>query len=396
MRREFSHPMTRTTCKKIYLQRLLWSLTLLVTFSTWANWYEASGQAVIEGSDKAHARQQATQEAIKQALLFAGASVSSVQEMANGLLKDDRFEIRSAGEVRKVELVDERYDEGVVTVHIRADIFPQKITCSAADYKKTVVTSWFPVKHRSQAAIGGLHKLGQVLASQLRNELDTQGRYIRINDIYTDYLFVNNINNQQITQLASQQSSQFVLLAEISDLSMQSEESSAILFWQSDKHIRNLGISYSLYDGVTGVKIMHKQLTTRGDWPFKFNSQQDVFSANFWSSNFGKKSTTLLQQLALDLDDALACAPAYGKVLQVNGKQITINMGGQQGVEKGDTLTLLQLGSFYDGAGNTHYQYRLHPQKVKVTRLFSNSAIVESANGKPLGNIQTNDFVARR
>ena len=64
-----------------------------------AIWFEASGQAVITNGNKHLARQEATQEAIKQSLLFSGASVTSVQSMAQGLLQDDRFEVRSSGEV---------------------------------------------------------------------------------------------------------------------------------------------------------------------------------------------------------------------------------------------------------------------------------------------------------
>ncbi|MFT5313041.1 MAG: hypothetical protein ACI8Z9_001525, partial [Paraglaciecola sp.] len=65
-------------------------ISALCCFPVHSIWFEASGQAVIKNGNKEVARQRATQEAIKQALLFAGASVDSVQHMANGLLQDDR------------------------------------------------------------------------------------------------------------------------------------------------------------------------------------------------------------------------------------------------------------------------------------------------------------------
>ena len=74
-----------------------------------AIWFEATGQAIIHNGEKEAARQQTTQEAIKQALLFSGASVKSIQSLANGLLEDDRFEIRASGEVNNIELIDEIY-----------------------------------------------------------------------------------------------------------------------------------------------------------------------------------------------------------------------------------------------------------------------------------------------
>ncbi|MFQ3197755.1 MAG: hypothetical protein ACI81A_001467, partial [Paraglaciecola sp.] len=79
------------------------ALTLMFSLGAQGAWFEASGQAAIHNSDKQAAKQQATQEAIKQALLFAGASVSSVLEMSNGLLEQDRVEIRSSGEVNDLQ-----------------------------------------------------------------------------------------------------------------------------------------------------------------------------------------------------------------------------------------------------------------------------------------------------
>jgi len=88
-----------------------------------AVWYEATGQAVVRNGDKETARHAATQEALKQAMLFAGASVHSVAKLTNGLLKNEEMTIRSAGEVEQLELVDEVYSGDVITVSIRADIF---------------------------------------------------------------------------------------------------------------------------------------------------------------------------------------------------------------------------------------------------------------------------------
>ena len=87
---------------------LIFSFGLYVlsfSHAAWAIWFEASGQAVIHNGDKKSARQLATQEAIKQALLFSGASVNSIQSLANGLLEDDRFEIRASGEVNDIQLI---------------------------------------------------------------------------------------------------------------------------------------------------------------------------------------------------------------------------------------------------------------------------------------------------
>ena len=106
-----------------------------------AVWYEATGQAVVRNGDKETARHAATQEALKQAMLFAGASVHSVAKLTNGLLKNEEMTIRSTGEVEQLELVDEVYSGDVITVSIRADIFPRGKVCAAQNDQKHFATT---------------------------------------------------------------------------------------------------------------------------------------------------------------------------------------------------------------------------------------------------------------
>ena len=145
---------------------LTWVFLVLISMPipTNAAWFEATGQAVINNGNKALAKKQATHEAVKQALMFAGASITSVQAMSNGLLENDRFEIRSGGEVNDLALISETYHDDYVTVVIRADIFAQRTQCDAAQYKKRLVSTWFPIRDRQQGITGGLTGFGQTVA----------------------------------------------------------------------------------------------------------------------------------------------------------------------------------------------------------------------------------------
>ncbi|MDZ7903239.1 MAG: flagellar assembly protein T N-terminal domain-containing protein [Rheinheimera sp.] len=77
----------------------------LVTLALWATtsqaqWVEASGQATINGGDLVAARAQATEDAVRRALLFAGVSVRSVQEATDGLLTRESLQVQSYGEMQ--------------------------------------------------------------------------------------------------------------------------------------------------------------------------------------------------------------------------------------------------------------------------------------------------------
>lgn len=132
------------------IKLFLTGLFLLLSWQTSAVWYEARGQALIQGGDKIAAKAKATEEAIRQAMIFAGASVQSVQMLTNGLLQEDRLQISASGEVNNLELIDEKWHSDYVTVTIRADIFPQTASCSAADFQKN--PGHHLVSYRTQGA----------------------------------------------------------------------------------------------------------------------------------------------------------------------------------------------------------------------------------------------------
>lgn len=372
-------------------------ISALCCFPVHSIWFEASGQAVIKNGNKEVARQRATQEAIKQALLFAGASVDSVQHMANGLLQDDRLEIRAAGEVNSIELIDEIYQDGFITVSVRADIFPQDAQCPASDYRKKIVTTWYPLKQRQQAVVGGMYDFGRVVADKLQQEFNQASQYSEIVRIEPYYHYPKvSAGKQQALSLARKVNAQFVLFAEITEFAVEQQKSSALAFWKSHHPSRNFSLNMELYDGTTGDVIVQQQHTISAEWEFDLHQTVGTNSQALWRSSFGLSVNSLLQDAAQKIDQSLSCLPAYGQVLQVSNGQLTVNIGSEDGVNKGDHLTLFQLSQFYDSQGQIHQQYNLHPAKVIVSQVFAQTAIVISASELPLANIQANDFVARR
>jgi hypothetical protein len=370
------------------------ALTLVLTWPSHAVWFEASGQAVVENGNKQVARQRATQEAIKQTLLFSGAKVSSVQQMANGLLKDDRFEVRSSGEVSSIELIDELYHDGYVTVRVRADIFAQNSTCLSSDYQKSIVTTWYPVRNKQQATVGGLYELGRPVAEKLQHEFSQYARNAKIRQLEPYYFSADN--KEQATLLAQKAGSQFVLLAQITDMGMQQKESSGLKFWQDNYPTRHFTLNVNLINGITGAVVLDENFSTHAAWDFDLYENVDVNSQSFWQSAYAANISSLLQGIAQKIDDSVSCLPAYGRILQVDNDQLRVNFGSSQGVKQGDTLTLFQMSQFYDNQGQIHSQYQIHPFKVIVRQVFTDSAVLTAVDNAPLANIQANDFVARR
>ncbi|MFT6285212.1 MAG: hypothetical protein ACJAXM_001694 [Arenicella sp.] len=373
-------------------------LMLLVNSSpAVAIWFEATGQAIIHNGEKEAARQQATQEAIKQALLFSGASVKSIQSLANGLLEDDRFEIRASGEVNNIELIDEIYYDDYVTVSIRADIFPQDVLCSASDYKKDIVTTWYSINKRQQAAVGNLYDFGKVLAEKLQEEAQNHSKHSFINRVEPYYLRPSDKEKKSTAfNLARKTNAQYVLFGEIIEFGVETSKASGLAFWKSDQSKRNLTLSFSMYDGNSGEMVFQNTQHMSAIWNFDPYKPIDSNSRQLWDSTFGSATEKVIQSVVRTIDESVSCLPAYGRVLNVTGDSLSINIGKHNGVKQGDKLTLFQVNQFFDAQNSPHRQFQLHPEEVVVRQVFAETAVVTSLTGAPLANIQPNDFVARR
>jgi hypothetical protein len=372
-------------------------LILFVCRPALAVWFEATGQAVIYDGKKEVARQQATQEAIKQALLFSGASVKSIQSLTNGLLEDDRFEIRTSGEVNNIELIDEVYHHDFVTVSIRADIFPQEAMCPASDYKKNIVTTWYAINKRQQGADGNLYDFGKVLAEKLQGEARKYARYSFINRVQPYYLSPTDKEKQSIaSSLVKKTNAQYVLFGEILEFGIEISETSGLVFWKGDQHKRNLTLAFSMYDGNTGEIVLQNKQEISAPWDFALNKSINSNSRQLWDSKFGLATEKVIQSVVQSIDESVKCLPAFGRVIKVASESVSINIGKQNGVKQGDKLTLFKVNQFFDDQNALHKQFQLHPEQVVVRQVFAETAVVASVTGGPLANIQPSDFVARR
>jgi len=381
--------------KRIIQTIMLVTITGLPSLSLQATWFESSGQAVIMNGNKTAARQEATEEAIRQALMFAGASVTSVQTLANGLLENESFEVRASGEVNSIELIDEIYQGDVLTVSIRADVFAQKMQCRAADYKKSIATAWFPIAHRHQAAVGNLYDFGEILTQRFQKTFThiAKGSYIK--DVQPFYVNANH-PVQGILALAQKTNAQYVVLGAINEFTVNATTPSRLAFWKDTTYSRDFSLDIVVYDGNTGTEVFTKQYPTQATWDFDIHANIDANSNRFWQSRFGQAVNDLLDNVSQELDNELSCMAAYGRVLYVDNDKLNINLGRQNGLQEGDKLTLFQKNQFYDPNGNLHQQFQLSSSRVKVSQVFANTAVVVSATDVPLMNIQANDFVARR
>lgn len=156
---------------KLWIPALLGISALPAT----AQWYETTGRAMIRQGDEATARAQATEDAVKRALLFAGVSIRSVQQVTDGLLTQESLQVESSGEVQNVQLVSEMTRDGYFEVTIRADIEPTEAICPTMAYRKKLLITPFRLAIPEQAIVGDLFNIGKVSGKVFSSKLEEVG-----------------------------------------------------------------------------------------------------------------------------------------------------------------------------------------------------------------------------
>jgi hypothetical protein len=378
-------------------------LILCINHSANAQWYEAQGQSVIMQGNSEKAKVLAMENALKKALLVAGASVSSVQKTVNGLLTQSEINIRASGTVNSFELIDEIYQDNIVTVRIRADIFPQNKQCFSSDYRKSLLITRSHLQHREQANIGEVYALDSKVMEKLAYQINNKGIYLDTKLLLKNKPQFSRLNNSMQAEaiksltmsLANLSDTQYVMYSEINDLSFAQDTTNGWQFWQEDVFNRQFSFSIYIYNGTNGELVLSKTYRDSAPWEFGKRELVDLHSQVFWQSQYGTAIEKMLNDMIIDIDENMMCQPTRGKIVQISGNSLTINLGKRHGVKLGDEFSLLHLRNTITDSGKTYAGFNISPYTVKVTQVSQQSAKAIATDESLLGNIQLADLAVR-
>ena len=323
--------------------------------------------------------------------------------MVNGLLTQDQISIRASGSVNSIELIDELHSDNLISVTVRADIFPQEKKCFPLDYKKSILITKSNLLQRQQANVGKIYQIDSAVIRQLNKKLGSQSSYsngkLLLKNATEFSRLHTSFNEKKIKKLAislaDTTDSQYVIFSEINDLSFEEQRTNSWKIWQQGTYPRNFDFTLYLYNGLNGEQIWQGSYQDTAVWDFNKRRSVDVNATAFWQSDYGNMIDSLLDKIVSDIDDNVMCEPSEGKIVQVKGNQITINLGRHHGVKIGDEFTLLHSNSFMSEQGKIYFGYNISPYKVKVTKLTKQSATASTLDNDLLGNIQINDLAVR-
>lgn len=365
-----------------------------------AQWYEATGQAKVRNGDYKSAKNRALQDAVKQAMLFSGANVSSVQKISQGLLVDDQLQVQALGIVDKIEIVEESQSGDIFTITVRADIFAENEQCHASEFNKKLAITQFPIQHWADASIGDLYSLEKEIPRKFQSLLKNEANGISPVAWLDKKLNVNKNFEQQgqmrhdlIDTVANNANTQFVLFGRITDLSF-GDETNNYKFWQDDQSERYFALDILVANAFTHEVLYQNRFDTSANWNTQQKKSISVTSQKFWNDSYGTAIKDLLNDVRNDLVAVFSCQQLQSKIMYVkDGEKIQLNIGRDQGVNIGQEYRVSYQANDFDNNGNPLTNFIISPYRVRITQVYQNSAIAESLDAAFMNNVQVNDVI---
>lgn len=382
------------------MKKILAMLALVTTFSCHGAWFAAQGQAPIIKGNIEQARENAIKDGVRQALLYSGASISSLQQIDNGILASQQVALAGNGEIQGIKLTSERITDGYLYVDIHVDVIAaSEPACSEKKYAKSLALVRFKLHHREQAIDGGLFGLDVAFTGKLNNLLELHSNAFNIRQ------FINqNVNfdpnlldarhqavRDQVMAIASRTDSQFVMLGSISDVSIEREEPSVFDILTKDAP-RNFFLTTYLFDGITGELLDVKHYREQAMWAYSRHQQVDLSSKQFWTSAYGQRLVKVMDDVLINTSSVLECERPMAKIIAVRDDLVQINLGSANGIKIGQQISLSHNSSYTDQFGIPRFRQEQSAIITKVVELYRDSAVLQAKGSMPASNIQLNDF----
>lgn len=368
-------------------------LLCLMSAPVLADWYEATGQAVIRGAERSDARAEAVQDAVRKALLYAGASVRSVQQVTDGLLTQETLFLQTHGEVQNVQIISETEEDGYVLVTIRADIFPDQKQCSNVRLKKTLMISPFQLIHPEQAVTGQLYEIGTSSTKVFMQKLQ-EFSHSSSGKLLPQIIRQPELSYQERQALQRQYGSPYLLKARLEDVSLGERIGTNWSFWSDAERERFYRLELELVDIQEQKQLFSQTYQTSAIWDFQDRTVISPNGQRFWLTDYGKSIERVLNAAAQDIEEVLRCESVQAQVVVVEPERLMLNLGSAQGLKLGDKFTLLYRRQHKDSTGKWQDQITVSELKLKITELTNNTAWAESSNGAYLANVQVGDLAS--
>ena len=370
------------------MKQLVIFILILLSSNVNAQWFQAKASATIVNGNVEKARNNAIRKAVKDTLLYSGQPLSNLQQLYQLKINDKRLNLNSEGEIKGLQIINEIEKDDILTIDIKVDIVPQKMQCMGRKYPKSIIVTRFSMNVPEQTVHGQVYNLHKKVGEVLFNELSLSPSLFNVrNYVDTPLKLGKKYNNKNLPDtlrsLSIQNDSQFVIYGEINDLSIDFKHTGSE---------RNFYTTIYLYDAFQGQLLLTKQYRAKALWEYGREEKVNLNSKKFWDKQYGEAIISSLDQANADIYQKLQCIIPRARIIDVNSNIVQINLGKKNGLAKEDKFDLSYSSNFKDQFGIERNSSTISKQKMQVTEIHENSAVLSTIDNYPLSNIQINDI----
>lgn len=327
-----------------------------------ANVVTVEGQAPIGKGMPLLAKQQALQDAIRQASMQSSVNIRSRTLVDQNNISLDTLSMHTAANVSNTKITKEWTADNIY--HVEAMVELSLDSSCAPHYRKRLIATAFPLAKQEQVTGYETQDLSSGIPRELNNLLIESGDYIGNNathiNLYPRPDLAPELQDQtayrpsKIMQMATSNGVQFVLSGVIRDLEVESTEymrgAGPLAFARSLARDvvarRGIGIDVFVHDGYTGALLFQQRYTDSVLGDVWIPATYTVGSERFNSTSTGEKIAQIINRASADIRQSLSCYPFATRIIEVKDTRVVIDAGAQEKLSVGDQLVV------YNTTGN--------------------------------------------
>lgn len=380
----------------VVLMRLLSTvLFVLYSCSLSAEWFSASGTAVIFDDNRQLARQQAARQALRDVLLQADISLAALSVINTEPLGDELFTLSAGLPVLQIVVLEEDERDNRLSITLKADVWPQASLCPDRTLSKALLLTAFNLAEGAtqvaQSNTGLAAEVSRRFASTIQH---AQADFLLKQGAAYSLPAVDKLQSasaqQQLQNMAQAAQAQFIVSGQLRNLSFGVQPGNLL---SKKSWTRQFALDVSVMDGTSGALIQNKTYQTRTLWPVSLTTPLDSGSDQLWLSDYGVEVQRLLRDAVDDIAQTLACTPVKAQVLRVVPQGVAISAGSRQGVKNGDIFRLFYSDSFTDSWGNQYRQLTQDSIELEVTQVYPDHALTRALTQHNVLPVQVRDLV---
>ncbi|MAG76111.1 MAG: hypothetical protein CL811_05045 [Colwelliaceae bacterium] len=382
------------------LQIVCFLFILFTHFPVLAAWHQGSAQRQINTIQYEEIRTQTIKDAIANATFKSGSYIQAEDIMLDGVLKSSKTLIRTEGQIRRVEIVSESVDQGILTVIVKVDVQPIS-NCTKDNYAKSLLITQLPLLKPMQAQHGALFEFGEQTSKRLEKQLSQDDKLsvttlldkvmVSLNPvIQLDKAYLNKVGKY----LATEFNVQFILLGGIRDIGLFDQVKDNLLI--DDVLLRrNFTLELFVYDALKGDVVLENSYHGEANWDFARNDVLDMNNSLFWRSDYGRVVLHTINDAVTDVSDALKCQQSLAQIVSNQGDFLVVSMGEKQGVQVGDEFELIKQ-RVIEGAQQQHFNLLTKDTSfvLRVAQVSADSSVLVSPDGRSVGDNQLLNLVS--